>query len=381
MPRRTRTTALLTALLCLALGVSAAPALAHEGDPQVRSVLTSVQPGLPAEVVVQVQTSVAPQLVADNPTDVDLDVLDEQGQPFLRLSRSGVFANLESLDFYTTNNFAGSSAAAPRAVLERSAPAAPRWIRLSRGSSWGWFDHRLDAQGPRVRDRSRPAELGTWQVPLEYGGKPVSVQGVTRFEPLRGTFEVTVDPPPAGLTVQVLQGRLPGLFLANPGGEPVTVLDQDGQPYVRLDPAGSELNVNSRLHLEDQRARGADIAPVSAAGARFEPLAGTSRTWLDSRLRYEQGVPPERALTSREPTVLGTWRVPVLLGTRPAELTGQIRWVPRPAAELAAQPAALPAQGRGAALTTAVLGGSALVLLGGALLVRRASRRRGTADG
>ena len=375
MSRRARTTAALAALLCLVL--HAAPAAAHESDPQVQSELASVQPSLPDEVVLQVQANIAPQLVADNPTDVELDVIDDEGQPFLRLSSRGVFANLESLDFYTTNNFAGSSAAAPRSVLARTAPAPPRWAQLSRGSSWGWFDHRLDVESPTIRDRSRPADLGIWEVPLEYGGRPVIVQGVTRFEPLRGTFEVTVDPAPDGSTAQALQGRLPGLFLTNTGGPPVTVLDQDGQPYVRLDPAGSVLNVNSRLHLEDLRARGETAAAVPPAGVSFEPLPSTSRTWLDSRLRYEDGVPPERALTSREPTVLGTWRIPVLVGARPSELTGQIRWVPRPADEFAARSGASDPAGRSGVLTAGLLVGGGALLLAVALLARRATRRRG----
>ena len=374
MTSRRSAAAVVGALLCLAAAALPGPAVAHESDPQIRTELTSVRPALPAEVVLQVQANIAPQLVVDNPTDVALDVLDSDGQPFLRISRDGVFANLESLDFYTTNNFSGSDAAAPRVVLERTSPAPPRWARLSDGTSWGWFDHRLDPEGAQPRDRSREAVLGTWTVPFRYGGRPVVVSGLARFAPVRGAFEVTADPAPEGLTVQVLQGRLPGLFVANTGSEAVTVLDDAGQPYVRLSPQGSELNVNSRLHLEDQRARGVATPEVSP-GVRVEPFSGTSRTWLDTRLRYEAGSPPERALRIREPTVLDTWRIPVLLGTRPAALTGQVRWVPSSAAALTVQ-SSPPPPDRRSTLPALVVSGGVIALLGAALLARRASRRR-----
>lgn len=372
MSTRSRAVGICAALLLA--GAAVTPATAHESDPQVRTELISVRPALPAEVVLQAQESLAPQLVADNPTDVELDVLDIKGQPFLRLSRQGVFANLESLDFYTTNNFSGSAAAAPSSVLARTEPVPPRWVQLSRGSSWGWFDHRLDVEGPPVRDRSRPAEIGKWEVPLTYGGKPVSVRGLARFEPLRGAFDVTVDPAPAGVTAQVLQGRLPGLFVGSTGAEPLTVLDREGATYVRLSPAGSALNVNSRLHVEDQRARGAVDVPLPSTEPRLEPLSGSTRSWLDSRLQYAAGAPPERALSRDEPTVLDDWRIPVLVGSKAAALTGQIRWVPSAVAEQAVRPAAPADDDRAAPVTVA--GGGVLAVLGAVLLLRRRARQR-----
>ena len=360
-------TALLACLIAPGL-----PAAAHESDPQVQTELTSVEPALPAEVVLQVQANLAPQLVVANPTPVDLDVLDEDGQPFLRMSARGVFANLESEDFYTTHNFSGSAAAVPRIVAERAAPVPPRWARLSTGSSWGWFDHRLDPEGPPPRDRSRPALLGEWSVPFRYGGKAMVVEGRSNFEPLRGALEVTADPAPEGVTAQVLQGRLPGLFVANTGSEPLTVLDENGQPYVRLSGDASVLNVGSRLHLEDQRARGQQVDALPTPGVRFEPLDTSGRTWLDTRLRYP-GSPPEAALRATTPTVLSRWSVPVLVGARRTELTGQVRWVPSAVAERAVRETAEAPAAR--AVAAAVVGG-AVALLGVAVVLRRRSARR-----
>ena len=376
MPHDVRRVAGGALLACLLLGAASAPAVAHESDPQVQSELMSVEPALPPQVVLQVQANLAPQFVVANPTSVELDVIDPQGEPFLRISAAGVFANLESQDFYTTNNFSGSAAAVPRTVAQRTSPAPPRWTRLSGGSSWGWFDHRLDPEGPPPADRTRPAVLGMWKVPFRYGGSPVVAAGTSRFEPLRGAIEVSVDPAPDGVAAQVLQGRLPGLFVANTGREPLTVLDEDGQPYVRLSPEGSALNVSSRLHLEDQRARGQQALALPAPGTSFQPLEGSSRAWLDARLRYAGGTPPEAALRAADPTVLSRWRVPVLVGTQRAALTGQVRWVPSAVAERKVRDTPEPPATRTGALVVGVVTSALAVLLTAAWVLRRRSHRR-----
>lgn len=347
------TAAVLVALL--AALAAPVPAEAHEADPRITTEITEVQPALPDDVVVQVQPSLAAQLVADNPTAQPLEVLDDEGRAFLRLSAAGVEADVASAAFLGT---ASPSGVVPPGSAERPA----QWRTVSAGTSWGWFDHRLHPRELTApRDPSRPADLGTWRVPLRYAGEPVEVRGATRFVPLLGSFVVSADPSPQGLTVQALPGRLPGLFLADPSGRQLTVLGVDGELFARLGPDGLVLNTASRTYVEDAAARGRVVDPPSPEPrlTAADPSA-TSLTWLDRRLRYPDDRPPDDVLRRGEPAVVQRWAVPVELDGVRTELTGQVRWVPDPA--LRAEPAddRSPVLLGGAAVLAAVVAGLAL---------------------
>ena len=362
---RHRTAALAAALTLLAAGavVAAGPAVAHESDPRVVHEVVGTT-GLPDDVVVQAQPSLAAQLVADNPTSTPLEVLDDDGRPFLRLSSAGVEADVASAAFLGT--------ASPSGVVPPGAATdEPRWVRISAGSSWGWFDHRLhpDRQGAPP-DPTRAVELDRWRVPLRYGADDAEVRGLVRFVPLLGGFVVRADPAPEGLTVQALPGRLPALLVANPGGRAVTVLGADGEPFLRFTAAGLQVNEASRTHVEDRRARGL-AAGVPGPEPRFtapDPAA-TSWTWLDARLRYPAALPPDDVVERGQEAVVERWSVPVEVDGERTALTGEVRWVPDPA--LAAVSGSRAPGGRAAVVTAA-----AVAVLAAAVVALRRRRAR-----
>lgn len=344
----------------------APPAAAHSSDPRIRTTLEDVEPALPEGVVVQVQASLAAQLVAENGTSTPLEVLGQDGRPFLRLSASGVEADVGHPDFHSTST--------PTGAVPRSAESggAARWVTLSTGTSWGWFDHRLHPSDlPAPQDTGRPARLGEWSVPLRYGDQDVTATGAIEFAPLLGAFVVTADPAPSPFVVQALPGRLPGVFLSNPQRTPMTVLGRDGEPFLRFGDDGVEVNVVSRTHVEDRLARGEPAGPP-ATEPRFELVApaGTSYTWLDDRLRYPDDLPPQGALAADGPVVVADWEVPVEGVPGLPALTGSVRWEPEAGAVARrsssgdASRSALPA----------VLGAFAVLVLGAAALAVR--RRR-----
>jgi hypothetical protein len=345
------------------------PASAHQADPRIVTTLDDVVPALPEEVVVQVQASLAAQLVVDNPTSTLLEVLGQNGEPFLRLSAAGVQADVTSEAFLTTSNPNGG---APFVDDDRP----PTWVTISTGTSWGWFDHRLHPQDTAAPpDEQRDAELGKWTVPLRYGGEPVELRGSVRFEPLLGTFLVSADPVPGGLVVQALPGRLPGVFLSNPQRTPLTVLGRDGEPFLRFGPRGLEVNTVSRTYVEDRRARGLAAGPPSP-DPEFEVVdpQGTSYTWLDARLRYPQERPPDAVVQAAEPTVVDTWRVPIDGVDDVPAFTGEIRWVPERAAAAAASDASDPTRDGGVLLPATVAVVALAVLAAAVLLLRRRHR-------
>ena len=367
---RARLRRLAAVTVAAAVLVAAVPhAAAHEADPRIVTTLVEVEPDLPSQVVVQVQAGIATQLVADNPTATVLEVLGTQGRPFLRMSSAGVFADVANEEFFTTANPTG---AAPRGA---GAEGPPRWVQISRATSWGWYDHRLHPDEVRApADEDRPARLGGFEVPFRYGSTPVAVRGTVDFRPLLGAFLVSADPAPRGLQVQALPGRLPGVFLSAPPGVPVTVEGRDGEPFLRMTPAGVEVNTRSRTHVEDRQARGEIAGPPSPTPdfALVAPGA-SSYTWLDARLRYPEDLPPTDVLRADEPTVVKEWDVPVAVAGDPAVLTGDVTWVPE--ADAAARVGAPVAdEPRGSVLPYVVGGAAALALALAVLLLRRARR-------
>lgn len=347
-----------------ALLLPAAPALAHQSDPRIVTVIDEIVPALPAEVIVQAQAGIATQLVASNPTATVLEVLDSTSRPFLRLSGAGVFADLEAAEFFTTSNPNG-------VVPPGSGGGGPaRWVQISAGASWGWYDHRLHPELTSApADPTRAARLIDFQVPIRYGDARFAIRGQVQFQPLLGAFQVTADPAPPGLMVQALPGKLPGVFLANPQLVPMTVLGRDGEPFLRFGAAGVEVNERSRTHVEDRQARGIPVEPPQPEPAfRLVDPGGSTYTWLDSRLRYPDDLPPEPALRAATPTVLQQWAVPVQLAAGAAELTGAVSWVP--AADAARDSPAVATEGAGLLLPVG-LGLAVLTVVGAAVLVRR----------
>lgn len=365
------TRALACLLLLLAL-LGAAPASAHEADPRIVTTLDELAPDLPPEVLVQVQAGIATQLVASNPTSTVLEVVGTSGRPFLRLSSAGVLGDVGSEEFFTTSNPNG---AAPGTAAD----GPPKWVRISAGSSWGWYDHRLHPeQLTAPQDDQREARLGGFEVPLRYGSQDAVARGTVRFRPLLGSFLVSADPGPAALEVQALPGRLPGVYLSAPAGVDVAVAGRDGEPFLRITAAGVEVNQRSRTHVEDQQARGQAAGPPSTTPAfRLVAPGARSYTWLDARLRYPADLPPEPALRADGPTRLERWEVPVRVGGQALALSGAISWVPEASA-------AQQVSGRGGpeperSLLLPLLGGALLVLAGAVLGLRR--RRSAQAGG
>ena len=361
-----RTRALACLLLVVAL-LGAAPAHAHEADPRIVTTLDEVVPALPGDVLVQVQAGIATQVVASNPTPTVLEVIGTSGRAFLRLSSAGVLADVGTEEFFTTSNPNG---AAPSNAQD----GPPKWVRVSAGSSWGWYDHRLHPEELTApRDEQREAQLGRFEVPLRYGTQDVVARGTVRFRPLLGSFLVSADPGPGPLSVQALPGRLPGVFLTTPAGTDVAVAGRDGEPFLRITDAGVEVNERSRTHVEDRQARGQAVdAPSTTPAFRLVAPGARSYTWLDARLRYPADLPPDPALRADGPTRLERWEVPVRVDGQTLALTGAISWVPEASAAEQVSGRSAPSEQR--SLLLPLLGGGALIALAGAVLVRRTRR-------
>jgi hypothetical protein len=235
-----------------------------------------------AGITVQLTYTLGWQLVVENPTGKTLEVLDEIGRSFLRLGRR-----------------AGTTAS-------------------------GWFD-------PRIRpDRADVARgvlragvkttVGRWVIPMRLNGKALALTG--RFEtvpPPDGAFRarLTSGDPFAGVSVTLMPGRVPGLYLVNASAEDVLVVGADGEPFLRIGPGGTSANVRSATW----RRSGKAAAPDDGTEPRWELQSPSPRyAWIEPRAAA--------AASWTNDTPSREWFVVLCRGADEARVTGVVEWVP-----------------------------------------------------
>ncbi len=372
--------ALAASLVLLTTITGAARAEAHSEIPGFRNVLDAVTPAV-AEVEIDVVTSAADQLVAQNPTTTLLEVLADGGETFLRISAAGVEANLASPDWYRSATPEGDGRVPPTA----SAGAPAEWVPVSKMSSWGWFDHRLHEQRAETapgRSTRRAAgdgsvRLASWTVPMRYGSQDLTVTGHREFVRPPGRFRAALTDEIDGVRGGVVEGTVPAVSIAVASGRSLVVLGEGGEPMARVGPTGAEANVASPTWRLTAASGGA--VPDGTVGVdelpRWQPLGpGSTLTWLEPRARYPDPLPPTPILRARRTTVVRTWKVPVELDGRSTELIGTTSWVPE---DPAADPVALRNDRGQSRRRGALAAAAAAVVVAGAiaLRVRRSARR------
>ncbi len=343
------------------------PALAHEGNPEIRVALDEPPPAL-AGMDIAVVTSVTEQLVLSNPSGKIVEVLDDDGTAFLRIGPRGVDANLNAAAWYLTNNPLGSGAVPQRARVQ----APPAWARVAVEPSWGWFDHRLHPSATSipaaVRNARRPAELRRWSIPLRVSGNATAITGSIRYQPLRGaiTADITRKPDIPGLVVGALPGRVPGLFLENRTGGPVIVLGSKGEPFLRFRRGRVEANRHSPSWLSARRAETGDAAGVVVDASRPPQWRAVSDVprfgWIEPRAGYPTAEPPAAIADAGQPATLRSWSVPLRVGRRNTAVHGVNAWEPFTPEQPGTQPAQPPSRPEVPLLVLGAVAGGAVLL-------------------
>lgn len=315
--------------LAAALLLAASAAGAHaEKAAGARVVAQAGSSGI-AGVRVQVLHTLAPQLVLENRGEHTLEILDDAGRAFLRIGPRGVEADLHAAAFYPTYSTAGLSVP----LAARTPDAPPRWTLLKAEPAWGWFDPRLNLVESKVpaavRERGVAAQAGSWQVPVRVDGQPQTLSGEFRWLPLaRGRHDAQLLPLklPAGLSVRLVAGNPPALFLENRTDATLTVLGLENEAWLRIGPQGVQADVASPTWRQYGRIQG--LAVNELAGPQWQTISSRpAYTWLEPRAQAQ--TPPPIA-AQRRPTQ--NWSVPLLLGTQPLSLQGTLRWLPDPSA-------------------------------------------------
>lgn len=327
---------LVTALVVAGALVGVArPVAAHETAATLTPVIDGFTPGVEG-VEATVQASQEATLLALEPAgEVVVEVLDDQGVAWARVTSSVVEVDVTSRAFHAATSPSGSVPA------ELGEPDQP-WVEVARDGRFRWFEHRLHPAvldvDPAVLSSDEAQDVASWSVPLRIDGEPVALEGRLRHVPVTGRLEPRLRDGrelAPGVVIEVAPGPVPAFFLRNDSDQPVTVLSREGSPYVVLDGRGARVNTASATWAEQPQAAVVDAAPA-ADGPVYEHVSATpSHSWLDARAALPGVVPSQDVRSSDREVTVREWSIPVQVGEELVAVRGELVWVPLGVREVA----------------------------------------------
>jgi hypothetical protein len=179
---RLRLVVALAALFALAL---APAALAHQGNPNYRSVVDGVTPKVPG-VRLQV-LNLDDRLELQNTSGRTVLVKGYNGEPYARILADGtVQVNRRSPAFYLNDD----RFAQVKVPADAKPGATPQWQVVDKAGRFQWHDHRIHwmSQIPptQVTDKSKRTKVFDWQVPLQVGATKGAINGTLFWQPRAG---------------------------------------------------------------------------------------------------------------------------------------------------------------------------------------------------
>jgi len=178
----TRRIIAVAALLAVAL---AAPAAAHDGNPNFLSEIGGIEPrtdGVSVEVLNRDD-----RMLLHNTSGEDVLIRGYDDEPYARVLADGtVEVNTDSEAYYLNDDRFGQ-VEVPAGV---DGKGEPQWKEIAKTGRFEWHDHRFHwmAEGtpPQVQDESVRTKVFDWSVPIEIGGQPGAITGELFWTPLPG---------------------------------------------------------------------------------------------------------------------------------------------------------------------------------------------------
>jgi hypothetical protein len=174
-----RTLACLAGVVALLLGAPAA--LAHQGNPHYRSVVTHVTPAVPGLSLSVLNYD--DRLSLHNTSGRDVTILDYQGKPYVRSLRDGTVAvNTNSQAYYLNADRYGGE------TVPKGLGARPRWKVVGRDGRYDWHDHRIHwmsrSDPPGLTGKRKAQKIDDWTVPISVDGRRGAIMGTLTWVPL-----------------------------------------------------------------------------------------------------------------------------------------------------------------------------------------------------
>jgi hypothetical protein len=184
-PAAWRRVASVLVLAFAVLLVAAPPASAHTGGSAPSNWLSEITSVTPAPPGVTLRLIAAgDRLELSNSSSRTIIVQGYDGEPYLRITSTAVEQNLRSAATYINATRDGRTPIPPT-VDPR---AEPSWQRVADQPRYTWHDHRTHWMGDTLPAAVRAAPgqphlIAQWELPLTYGGTPVTVAGTLRWVP------------------------------------------------------------------------------------------------------------------------------------------------------------------------------------------------------
>jgi len=169
------------ALLALVALLFAAPvALAHEGNPNYRSVVKGVTPatnGASFEIL-----NFDDRVLLHNTSGKDIEVFGYENEPYAQVKADGtVLLNTNSKAYYLNEDRQGESA------VPQDLGSEPNWKEQSKSGRFEWHDHRMHWMGagdpPNLTDKGKTTLIDNWEIPISVGGQKGQVTGTLTWVP------------------------------------------------------------------------------------------------------------------------------------------------------------------------------------------------------
>jgi hypothetical protein len=172
------------AVAVAALLAAAAPASAHNGNPNYLSQVDSITPS--AGVTVEVLNR-DDRLLLHNASGKDVVIEGYDEEPYARVLADGTVEVNTDSEAYHLNEDRFADVELP---ARADSKGTPRWRELSRTGRFEWHDHRAHWMGtglpPQVADEGRQTKIFDWSVPIEVGGEKGAIRGTLFWTPLPG---------------------------------------------------------------------------------------------------------------------------------------------------------------------------------------------------
>jgi hypothetical protein len=162
-----------------------ATALAHQGNPNMKSVVRALQPRVPG-VSLQVLSG-DDRFQLTNRSTVTVLVQGYDKEPYARLTPDGTVAVNHNSPAYYLNTDRYGAVTVPKTA---SAKATPDWHVLDKTGVFEWHDHRMHymARGVPsiVKDRSVKTKIFDYEIPIKIGADQGAILGTLWWAPASG---------------------------------------------------------------------------------------------------------------------------------------------------------------------------------------------------
>jgi hypothetical protein len=177
-----RPLAVAVALLLALTAAAPTAALAHQGNPNMKSVVRSLQPHVDG-VSLQVLSG-DDRFQLTNRSEETVLVQGYDKEPYARITPDGTVAvNHNSPAFYLNTDRYGV-VTVPR---KASAQATPDWHVLDKTGVFEWHDHRMHYMSrdvpPIVKDKTQRTKIFDYDIPLKIGAEQGEILGTLWWAP------------------------------------------------------------------------------------------------------------------------------------------------------------------------------------------------------